>query len=84
MNILMLKILGFLTDDLGFIDPDGDAFSAQQKLRELFMMKQPNEDKELKSKKLNFHKWCLEKKFIPQILNKFSTTSDDTEVYNNF
>ncbi|KAL9656648.1 hypothetical protein ABK040_002919 [Willaertia magna] len=83
MDILILKLLGFETADDTF-DQDGfGAFATQQRIRELFLMKQRGNDMELQQKKKQVREWAIKNNIFDLVLDKLANCNEDEEVHRN-
>ena len=83
MDTLILKVLGFETSEDSF-DQDGfGAFATQQRIRELFLMKQRGNDLELQQKRKQVREWAINNNFFNLVLSKLEKSLDDEETQRN-
>ncbi|KAF0974162.1 hypothetical protein FDP41_006772 [Naegleria fowleri] len=83
MDTLVLKVLGFETSDDNF-DQDGfGPFVTQQRIRELFLMKQRGNDQDLQQKRKQVREWAINNNFLNLILTKLEQSLDNEEVQRN-
>ncbi len=83
MDNLLLKILGFETGDDAMEQDAFGGFSPQQRIRELFLMKQRGSDKELQDRKKEMQHWAAENNLVSLLLQKADQEKDDEDVVRN-
>ncbi|KAL0479192.1 SIT4 associated protein [Acrasis kona] len=81
MDGLILKLLGFENDADSF-EEGFSAFATQQRIREIFLMKQRGNDQELQDRKAEMRNWAIQQDFT-NLLIKQCTSSDDQDVHRN-
>ncbi|EFC42287.1 predicted protein [Naegleria gruberi] len=83
MDSLILRVLGFETSEDSFDQDAFGGFATQQRIRELFLMKQRGNDQELQQKRKQVREWALNNNFFDLILKKLEQSLDNEEVQRN-
>jgi hypothetical protein len=78
MEMLLLRLLGFESDNDGF-DDGFSAFATQQRIRELFLAKQRGNDQELQERKNEVRNWALQNNLLDHLLQKLVSPDEDVQ-----
>jgi serine/threonine-protein phosphatase 6 regulatory subunit 3 len=85
MDTLVLKLMGFETNDESFDQDAFGAFATQQRIRELFLAKQRGNDQELQQRRREIRQLLTSEEghFVPSLLNKLEEEVNNEEVHRN-